>query len=92
MNRRTLILILIIQFTLVGQIISRDIPSWSVTPADFQNSANLTATLDIDHVASTDPNDMLGAFVGEECRGVVSPVTMGESKLFFLTVYSNLNT
>ncbi len=41
---------------------------------------------------STNPNDLLGAFVGEECRGVVHPVQVGETQLFFLTMYSNLNS
>ncbi|MEA3286855.1 MAG: tandem-95 repeat protein [Candidatus Marinimicrobia bacterium] len=92
MNRRALILILILQLVLVGQVFTREIPTWDVIPADYQNSANMTAILHIDHVPTTDPNDILGAFVGEECRGVVSPVTMGEQQLFFLTMYSNQNT
>ncbi|NQT63034.1 MAG: T9SS type A sorting domain-containing protein [Candidatus Marinimicrobia bacterium] len=89
-NKRILLVLLL--FLLTSRAYSRDQPAWSVNPADYQNSANLTALLNIDHAISADSNDLLGAFSGEECRGVVHPVQVGETQLFFLTMYSNLNS
>ena len=37
-------------------------------------------------------SDALAAFVGEECRGVVFPVQVDDTWLYFLMVYSNNNS
>ena len=47
--------------------------------------------LHIDDTESNDPNDMIGAFVGDECRGVTRPVYIDgiERSLAFLLIHSN---
>lgn len=69
-----------------------DIPdNWQLDPSNFQHSMNIVGIIDINSRISTDENDILAAFVGEECRGLVNLRYMQsiDSYLAFLTVYSN---
>ena len=43
----------------------------------------------IDGIPATSGNYMIGAFVGEECRGSVTPIEVLDTWLYFLTVFSN---
>ena len=66
-------------------------PGWTVNAADFSYSMNLTLELDVEGEKSTDMLDLVGAFVGEELRGI-APVTYSkdlDKYLLFLTVFSN---
>ncbi|MBH49430.1 MAG: hypothetical protein CMG69_01590 [Candidatus Marinimicrobia bacterium] len=45
-------------------------PEWTVSPPDFEFTASMTGILIFEGVESDDPNDMVAAFVGDECRGV----------------------
>ncbi|HJM95544.1 MAG TPA: hypothetical protein QF698_05675, partial [Candidatus Marinimicrobia bacterium] len=47
-----------------------DLPDWSVNPSDFEHTASMTGIVFFDGEQSDDPNDMVAAFVGDECRGV----------------------
>lgn len=72
-------------------------PPWSVNPADFSLSMNLTVELDIEGELSEDRLDQIGAFINGELRGVANvqrqdPLATGPGNnpyLAFLTVYSN---
>jgi len=64
-------------------------PTWTVNPAEFQNSMNVVAELQFEGDVSADEEDLLGAFVGDELRGVASPTELGGSNVFFVTIYSN---
>jgi len=66
-------------------------PEWNVNPSAFQYSMNIIGQLFIDSIVSTDEDDILAAFVGEECRGVVNMkyVMQQDNYLAFLDVYSN---
>lgn len=64
-------------------------PAWSVNPANFTFSATVTAQLNINDARSVDEYDMVAAFVGESIRGVASPLSFGNDKLYYLTVYSD---
>ena len=44
-------------------------PSWEVDPANYSNSANIIATIEIDEIISTNEDNILSAFYGQECRG-----------------------
>ena len=46
------------------------VPDWSVNPRDFENSMNVIGRVELLGVPMNDEADILGAFVGEECRGV----------------------
>ncbi len=66
-----------------------DIPGWELDPLDYEYSANITGNLWLDEVLLNDPDIVIGAFVGEECRGIASPIQVQGNYLYFLTVYSN---
>ncbi len=65
-------------------------PDWSVNPAAYQYTGSVTSAVyrDLSDIGSD--GDMLGAFVGEECRGAVAAWrTPGSNYLFLITVYSD---
>ena len=68
-----------------------DPPSWTVAHTSFQNSMTFTGVVKISGVESMDTNDILAAYIGTECRGVVKPIFLSSINrcLFFLVVYSN---
>jgi hypothetical protein len=70
-------------------LVLRDAPDWSVNPQDYEYTANLTIELQINDFPATSGNYMIGAFVGEECRGSATPIEALGTWLYFLTVYSN---
>ena len=59
---------------------------WVPNP-NLQFNMQVIAQIIIDDAVSTNPDDVLGAFVGEECRGIASPID--GSGLIFLSVGSN---
>ncbi|MDP6699724.1 MAG: hypothetical protein QGH25_08745, partial [Candidatus Latescibacteria bacterium] len=64
-------------------------PNWSVNPADFEQSAAVTAALTADFEPVAGADNLLAAFVGSELRGVAAPVEVDGQWLYFLTVYAN---
>lgn len=46
------------------------VDTWEVDPATFEHSMILTAIIDVDGEAATQPGDRVAAFAGESCRGV----------------------
>ena len=50
-----------------------NVPDWAVNPHDFETSMNVIAVLKKDGTPMTDTDDIMAAFVGEECRGVAHP-------------------
>lgn len=61
-----------IPLTLNVKVVGK-VPDWAVNANDFEHSMNVIGQLNIDGVASEDEDDILAAFIGEECRGVVHP-------------------
>ncbi len=74
---------------LMMTLVHADQPAWSVNPVDYSSSANVRASLYVDEVLVDDPATILGAFVGETCRGVAQSVNILDTWIFFLTVYAN---
>lgn len=66
-------------------------PNWVVDPSDFQYSMGIIGLLEIKGIVSSDAEDILSAFVGEEVRGVgqVTYLEDLDRYLVFLDVYSN---
>lgn len=66
-------------------------PTWSVNETIFENTQTMIAKLSLDGKLLENPNDMVGAFVGNECRGVASPVFIPATGKYYtyLTVFSN---
>ena len=71
-------------------VLSNCQPNW-VQLDNFQYNLQVVAQILIDGQASLNPNDVLGAFVGEECRGIASPQPDANG-LIFLTVGSNIDS
>ncbi|MBT4496257.1 MAG: hypothetical protein HOC74_00960, partial [Gemmatimonadetes bacterium] len=83
-------IVLFVLLTQAGQSYAA-LPNWSATPANYELSATMTATLYLDFVAVEGEGNLVGAFVGEECRGVASPIRVLDSWVYFLTIFSNSN-
>ncbi len=64
-------------------------PNWTVDPAHFQFSMNVLGRLKTNGLFDNSAQNMVGVFVGNELRGVASPVLLGGAAYFFTTVYSN---
>jgi len=66
-------------------------PNWLVNPAPYLNTMTMTAKLYINSIATSDTNDIVGAFVGEECRGVAHPSYFPptSSYVVLMTIHSN---
>lgn len=66
--------------------------TWTINPSDFNNSMVVTAVLNLESVESRNPDDVVAAFIGNEVRGVASPITYLSSRdryVVNLVVYSN---
>lgn len=72
--------------------VREDEPNWTVNPADYDYSMNIIGYLAIKDVISTSEEDMLAAFVNDECRGIAHLQYMPilDRYLVFLDVYSNV--
>lgn len=76
---------------LIKLYVSTPSPSWSVDPGKFQFSMNVIGQLKINNIISTDTSDMIGVFVGDECRGAAHLKYAAAYDLHevFLTIFSN---
>jgi len=63
-------------------------PDWLVRPSDFEYQFMITAELRDSELSASDC-DLLGAFVGDELRGVTAPRNTPQGVLYFLQVWSN---
>jgi gliding motility-associated-like protein len=66
-------------------------PDWSVTSSNFSSNMNVTGIMRIDGEVSLDTNDMVGAFINDECRGVAQPSYVNETGdyIVYLTIFNN---
>ena len=64
-------------------------PNWAIDPDDFEFSMNAVIRVTYNSVPSNAAGNIVGAFVGNELRGVASPVIIGGNAYFFLTIHSN---
>jgi len=66
-------------------------PNWTVSASDFAQSMTLTATVfSRDHTAQGNQH-ILAAFSNDGCRGTSTAIQMGDTWLYFLTIYANTN-
>ena len=56
----------------ISKSVTSNTPNWSVNPYAFEHSMAVTGVVIVDGVESNDGSDVVGAFVGDECRGVSS--------------------
>ncbi len=65
-------------------------PDWTVNSADFQFTMTFTGVGTFNCEETSDSNDMVAVFVGDECRGVAHFDTEANGSLLaYLTVYGN---
>ena len=68
-------------------------PDWAVNVSDFENSMSLIGTLEILGVPSEDSDDIVAAFIDDECRGVACPEYDADydSYIIIMSIYGNGN-
>ncbi|MCC6412130.1 MAG: HYR domain-containing protein, partial [Saprospiraceae bacterium] len=65
-------------------------PNWTVDPGDYEFNLNVTAQASFEGSPSNASGSILGAFIGNELRGVANATIIDGEAYFFLTVYSNV--
>lgn len=88
MKKRTAIFIF---FFISSSFLFAQVPTWKVNEPDYQYTMTIVSKLNMDGVQLTNPNDMIGAFVGNTCRGVSKLTYVASTKTYYayLTVFSN---
>jgi len=68
-----------------------NVPDWAVNANDYEMSMNIIGRLDILGTLSNDENDLVAAFIGEECRGVAHSEYNKRFDGYFVTmdIYGN---
>lgn len=61
-------------------------PTWSVKANDYENSMNVIGRVMVQGVPMDDADDIVAAFVGEECRGVAHPVYSSRYDSYYVTI------
>ena len=61
-------------------------PLWTVNTSNYEESMNVIGSLQIIGVPSQDEDDIVGAFIGNECRGVARPKYMQKFDGYFVTM------
>jgi hypothetical protein len=64
-------------------------PNWSINPDDYEFNMSAVIRLEYTGVPTNLTNNLVGAFVGNQLRGVASPVIINGNAYFFLSIYSN---
>ncbi len=66
-------------------------PGWNVNPADYEQNMIVYGQLRIDGIFSNDKEDLIAAFIDNECVGVVNNAWIEKANVWyaFLTVYGN---
>ena len=83
-------IILILSLTFSVTFLKAAVPTWSVSSLDYQYSMNITGIANLSCVDLANGNNLIGAFINGQCRGVVNTnVDVNGKKLAFLIVYSN---
>ncbi len=83
-------LLLTISLMLLCQIIKAQ-PNWSVAPPEYQYTMTVTGIGLFYCQETIDEEDMVAAFIGDECRGVqYFRTTVNDQKLAYLTVYDHI--
>ncbi|PXY01649.1 hypothetical protein DF185_09270 [Marinifilum breve] len=68
-----------------------NVPDWTVDPHNFKKNMSFVSKIRINDIVSTDVNDIIGVFVGEECRGVANVEYIKDFDEYFalFTVYAD---
>ncbi|QZE15922.1 T9SS type A sorting domain-containing protein [Halosquirtibacter laminarini] len=83
-----LIVIIALLFSLRGVAAP---PNWTVQIHKFEFSMTMIGTVEVDHIFMTQKDDMIAAFVGDECRGVSKIYVSSEKHVAYMIVYGNIS-
>ena len=89
MKLKTLLFILLTGFS--ANVLLGQVPNWTVDENFYEYSMTFVAKININGEPLTSSSDIVGAFVGAECRGVTHPTFITSSNAYYayLTVFSN---
>ena len=87
MKNIAIIIVLMVGFT---NLLKAQAPSWSVNSSNYTYGMTMVAEVSVNCGTLLDSSNLLAAFVGAECRGVVSTSNVIAGKyLAYLTIRSN---
>ena len=66
--------------------ITGQVPDWSVNPGDYEFSMNVIGRVEVQGLPMDDADDLVAAFIGEECRGVTHPTYIERYDSYFATI------
>ena len=77
---------LTLNITVTGQV-----PEWSINSKDYEMSMNVIGRVMVKGVPMDDADDVVAAFIGEECRGIAHPVYSSRYDSYYVTmnIYGN---
>lgn len=90
----SILLSLVLTFHLVAQS-ETDLSNpdtWQVDPSQFSSTMIINGTLEIEGSLSTDENDIIGAFINGECRGVSRPEYLPAVDNYIVTIFVYANS
>lgn len=63
------------------------VPGWEVNPNKFEN--NMSVIAELKNVSSFTGDDVLAAFIGNDCRGSATPIMYNDKQLYFLVIHGD---
>ena len=71
--------------------VTGEVPAWAVNPNDFETSMNVIARVERNGSVLSDEDDIVAAFIGDECRGTAHPAYVARYDSYFITmdIYGN---
>ena len=66
--------------------VTGDVPEWSVAHGDYESAMYVVAQLNFFGKISDDEDDIVAAFIGDECRGVAQPEYKERYDGYYLTM------
>ena len=67
--------------------VSGEKPNWSVDPNAYENNMSIVGQIYINGILLSNSESLLAAFIGDECRGVVSPKQMRGAAYVSMSVF-----
>ncbi|MBP6810506.1 MAG: hypothetical protein KA138_03260, partial [Saprospiraceae bacterium] len=64
-------------------------PNWVINPDDFEFNMSLIVRVNFSGTPSNNASNIVGVFVGNELRGVATPISILGDQYFYITAYSN---
>jgi gliding motility-associated-like protein len=88
---RVLKLAFVLSLIVLASSLKAQTSGWTVTPGDYNYSMTITGVVKLNYIELNDTNDVIGAFVNGQCRGLTNLVyqAAGNRYLAYLMVYSN---